>query len=189
MADYLTITDPKLVEALSQGAVCVVPTDTVYGIVCSAHNAESVARLYKLKHREKKPGTLIAASIDQLVELGLKRAYIKPVEQYWPGPLSVVIPTHDLEYLHEGLGSLAVRIPSDPHVHALLEQTGPLMTSSANLPGRPTATTVDEARGYFGDAIEMYVDGGDLLGRAPSTIVRVVDDEIEVLRAGAVTIE
>ncbi len=183
------LTDSKLTEAIADGSVAVIPTDTVYGIVCSAANPAAAAKLYALKHREHKPGTIIAASVDQLVELGLKQRYMTPVEQYWPGAVSVVIPSHELEYLHQGVGSLAVRIPADAGLQALLRQTGPLLTSSANLPGQPIAHTVEEAQAYFGDSIACYVDGGDLSNHQPSTIVRVVDDALEVLRAGAVTIE
>jgi L-threonylcarbamoyladenylate synthase len=189
MTRTIMLTDSKLTQAIMGGAVAVIPTDTVYGIVCSAANPAAVTKLYALKHREHKPGTIIAASVDQLVELGLKQRYMTPVVQYWPGAVSVVIPSHELEYLHQGVGSLAVRIPSDTGLQTLLKQTGPLLTSSANLPGQAVANTVEEAQAYFGDAVEYYVDGGDLTSRQPSTIVRVVDDALEVLRAGAVTIQ
>lgn len=171
------------------GAVGVIPTDTVYGIVARAADKAAVARLYGVKGREKKPAPLVAASIDQFAELGIPRRYLKAVEQFWPGPVSVVIPCgDDLEYLHQGLRSLAVRIPNDEKLLALLQETGPLLASSANLPGQPPANTVEEARAYFGDAVDVYQDGGDLSGRKPSTVLRIVDDAIEVLRQGAVKI-
>jgi len=171
------------------GSIGVIPTDTVYGVVASAADEAAVRRLYALKHREHKPGTIIAASIDQLVALGLKARYLKAVEQFWPGAVSVVIPCADLTYLHDGAGSLAVRIPGDKTIRDLLEQTGPLLTSSANDPGEPTATTVDAARNYFGDKVDFYIDGGNLSDRQPSTIIRIVDDAIEVLRQGAVNVK
>jgi L-threonylcarbamoyladenylate synthase len=179
----------EIIKLIASGAVGVLPTDTVYGLVCSVRLPDSVQRLYDLKHREHKPGTIIAANIDQLIELGLKRRYLMPLANYWPGAVSVVIPCgEELEYLHQGIGSLAVRIPDVERLQKLLEQTGPLLTSSANLPGEPTAVTVDQARQCFDGRADFYIDGGDLSGRAPSTIVRVVDDAIEVLRQGAVTI-
>jgi L-threonylcarbamoyladenylate synthase len=177
-------------QLLLTGAIGVLPTDTVYGIVARAADKTAVERLYQLKHREHKPGTLIAANIDQLVELGLKPRYLKAIEQYWPGPVSVIIPCGpELDYLHQGLNGLAVRIPDHAALHNLLEQTGPLLTSSANQPGEPTATTVDMARGYFGDKVDFYVDGGDLSSRKPSTVMRIVDDAIEIIREGAVKID
>jgi tRNA threonylcarbamoyl adenosine modification protein (Sua5/YciO/YrdC/YwlC family) len=173
----------------TQGTIGVIPTDTVYGVVARAHDQAAVTRLYELKRREHKPGTLIAASVDQLVELGFKRRYLQAVERFWPGPVSVVVPCMELAYLHQGVGSLAVRIPNNPELLRLLQSTGPLLTSSANQPGEPPANTAAEARAYFDDGVDFYEDGGDLSGAQPSTVIRVVDDAIEVLRQGAVHID
>lgn len=172
-------------------SVAVIPTDTVYGLVARAADMAAVQRLYNLKLRDGKPGTIIAANIDQLVALGLKARYLKAVEQFWPGAVSVIIPCSDpaLAYLHLGKYSLAVRIPNHSELLKLLEQTGPLLTNSANHPGEAIANTVDESKRYFADEVDFYIDGGDLSGHEPSTIIRVVDDAIEVLRAGAVKIE
>ncbi|HEX7633347.1 MAG TPA: L-threonylcarbamoyladenylate synthase [Candidatus Saccharimonadales bacterium] len=173
------------------GAVGIIPTDTVYGLVARAADESAVARLYALKHREHKPGTVIAASIEQLEQLGLKRRYLKAVEQFWPDAVSVIIPCADpaLAYLHQGKQSLAVRIPKHPELQALLQKTGPLLTSSANHPGEPTANTIAQAKKYFPKDVDFYEDGGDLSGHQPSTIIRIVDDAIEVIREGAVTIK
>ncbi len=172
------------------GAVGVIPTDTIYGVVARAADELAVTRLYKIKHREHKPGTIIAADIDQLTALGIKHRYLKAVEQFWPGALSVVIPCGaELSYLHQGKFSLAVRIPAKEELRELLIETGPLLTSSANHPSQAPAHTVHEAQNYFGDEVDFYIDGGDLSGHEPSTVIRIVDDEIEVLRQGAVKID
>lgn len=178
----------KITAFLKGGEVGVLPTDTLYGLVCSAALPDSIKRLYGLKNREHKPGTVIAANIDQIVELGVPKRYLTAVEQFWPNPISVVIPVHQLTSLHDGKGSIAFRIPNDAQLQSLLEQTGPLLTSSANQPGKEPAATVEAARTYFGDSVDFYVDGGDLSGKRPSTILRIVDDAVEVLRQGAVTV-
>lgn len=182
---------PQAVQTLQQpGAIVVIPTDTVYGVVARAADQTAVARLYALKHREQKPGTLVAASVDQLVELGIPRRYLTAVEQFWPGAISVIIPCGpELTYLHQGVQSLAVRIPDDARLQSLLQQTGPLATSSANHPGKPPAVTVQEAKDYFGERVDWYEDGGSLAGRQPSTVIRIIDDAIEIVRAGAVTLD
>jgi len=184
-----SLSDPKLVALLQQGAVGVVPTDTVYGLVCRAADEQAVNRLFSsIKPREQKPGTLIAANIDQLVALGIKARYLKAVEQFWPGPISVETP-HQIAYLNRSTGRQAIRIPADEPLLALLEQVGPLQTTSANAPDQPVATTAAEAQTYFGDTVDFYVDGGDLSNRPPSTIIRIIDDAIEVIREGAVKID
>lgn len=189
MKTSLIVSNQQAIKILLNGGVGVMPTDTVYGLVSRAADPIAVARFYATKKRERKPGTIIAANVKQLVNLGIKKRYLSAVEQWWPNPLSVVIPTgNDLQYLHLGLDSLAVRIPNNPAFIAILEQTGPLLTTSANHPGEPNANSVAESYDYFNDIVDFYVDGGDLSGHPPSTIIRVIDDAIEVLREGAVKI-
>lgn len=184
-----TVSHKQAISLINEGKVGVIPTDTVYGLCAAANDESAVKKMYKLKARENKPGTLIAANIDQLVELGIKKRYLKPVEHYWPNPISVVIPTgFTLEYLHQGKQSLAIRIPKDKQLQELLLQTGPLITTSANLPGQPPAEDIKQAEEYFGGEVDYYVDGGQLQNQA-STIIRVVDDAVEVLREGSVKID
>lgn len=178
----------KTTDFFKPGSVGVMPTDTIYGLVARAADEPAVAKLYSLKGRRGKPGTIIAASTDQLEELGLKHRYLTPVSQFWPGPISVVVPLDDakLDYLAQGLHSLAVRIPDDPKLIKLLSGSGPLLTTSANLKGQPVAANIKEAKGYFGDQVDFYIENGDLGDHLPSTVIRIVDDEIEVLREGAI---
>jgi len=181
--------DPQLVQLYAAGAVGVLPTDTIYGLSASAGNVEAVRRLYDLKDRERKPGTLIAANIAQLIALGLDESSLRKVVHLWPNPLSIIIPAPDsLTYIHQGLYSLAVRIPQDDTLLQLLVQTGVLLTSSANHPGSPPANNLAEAQLYFGDKVDFYVNGGDRADRPPSTVARIIDGRVEVLRSGAITI-
>lgn len=178
----------KIASLINNGQVGVLPTDTIYGLVCKASDQSAVARLYKIKSRTKKPGTVIAADTEQLVTLGVVRRYLKAVEQFWPGPVSIEIPNH-IDYLNCDTGRQAFRIPSNKELHNLLVKTGPLLTSSANKPDQPVANNLEEAQNYFGDRIDFYVDGGDLSKNLPSTIIRIVDDAIDVIREGAVKIQ
>jgi L-threonylcarbamoyladenylate synthase len=190
MRVFDSLADKQLIEVLHTGAVGVIPTDTVYGLVCSASNHDAVSRLYALKKREQKPGTIIAGKLQQFIDLGIRARYVKAVEDYWPNPLSIVIPCGpELDYLHQGQRSLALRIPNDRELGSLLAATGALLTTSANQPGKPPATSIAEAKHYFGETVDFYVDGGLLKERAPSTIIRIIDDAIEVLREGAVHID
>jgi len=180
--------DPAIVSALQSGAVGVIPTDTVYGLAARAEDPGAVAKLYHAKHREGKPGTVIAADVAQLVALGIDADQLAGVAHLWPDALSVVLPDHpELAYLDQGVHSLAVRIPKDVQVHELLVQTGPLLTSSANMPGQPVANSIEEAQNYFGETIDFYVDNGVRPQSTPSTVIRLSEQgDIEVLRPGAV---
>ena len=190
-AIFADITDPSVATQLRSGSIGVIPTDTVYGLVCIAVDEKAVARLYATKKEHHKPGTLIAETIEQLESLGFKRRYLTATQQFWPGAVSILTPLSDPKtaYLRLGQYGLAVRLPDDKKLQALLKKTGPLLSSSANYPNKPPANTIEEAEVYFDDGVDFYVDGGDLKGRKPSTIIRVVDDAVEVLREGAVTIK
>jgi L-threonylcarbamoyladenylate synthase len=183
--------DPQLIKLLKDGAVGALPTDTVYGLVCDASNKEAVKKLYSLKNRKDKQGTLIASNIDQLAKLGFKTRYLKAVEHFWPGAVSVETPSSEQStaHLRQNQPSIAVRIPADKKVSGLLSKTGALLTSSANMPGQEPAKNVQEAEVYFGANVDFYVDGGQLKDKKPSTLIRMVDDAIEVIREGAVKID
>lgn len=173
------------------GVVGVIPTDTVYGIVARAIDKEATDRLYALKQRANKPGTIIAASVDQLIELGIPRRYLVPVADFWPNPISVVVPSvPTLQYLDQGKMSLAVRVPDSEKLISLLKATGPLLTSSANITNQLPATTITEAVAYFGDSVDFYTEAGanDNTNQQASTIIRIVDDAIEILREGSLKI-
>lgn len=175
---------------LLDGQIGIIPTDTLYGIVACATNKQAVRRLYDLKNRQDKPGTLIAASVSQLVEIGIPGRYLKPIAHFWPNPISIVVPTSPgLAYLDLGRFTLAMRIPKNVKLTTLLNKTGPLLTTSANKPGKTPVTNIAEAQKVFNEQVDFYVDGGDLSGQLPSTIIRVVDDAVEVLREGAVKVD
>jgi L-threonylcarbamoyladenylate synthase len=185
-----SIQDPQLIELLHKGAVGVVPTDTIYGLCAHAANHAAVRKLYALKQYEHKPGTLIAANIEQLAELGVDKAALQVVAHLWPNALSIILPAADKSaYLHQGLDSLAVRIPKDEALCKVLLLAGPLLTTGANHPGEPAANNLEDAQRYFGDEADFYVEGGDRSNWPPSTVARLTGNRLEVTRPGAVVID
>ncbi len=188
---FSSIKDKEISDLLLAGKVGIIPTDTIYGIVAQASNKVAASKVLEVKGRKYKPGTLIAANLEQIVDLGIPRRFLTAVDQFWPRPVSVVVPMIDdkLMYLHGGAMSLPVRIPNPSGLLNLLIKTGPLITTSANRPNNKSANTIQEAIDIFGFGIDFYVDGGNLENRPASTIIRVIDDEIEVLREGAVKID
>jgi tRNA threonylcarbamoyl adenosine modification protein (Sua5/YciO/YrdC/YwlC family) len=185
---FSTITDSGLIPLITIGAVGVIPTDTVYGLVARAADEAAIIRLYATKPRAILPGTIIAASVEDLAALGFSSEQLQAVAHFWPAPLSVVLDAGAIpHYLKQQRDSLAVRIPDSAALRELLQKTGPLMTTSANAPGQPTATTIEEACDYFGDAVDYYVDTGNLGVRPPSTIIGFDENgELIVHREGAV---
>ncbi|HSX31476.1 MAG TPA: L-threonylcarbamoyladenylate synthase [Candidatus Saccharimonadales bacterium] len=183
---FTSLDDPELIDIILAGGVGVLLTDTVYGLVGSANIPEAATRVIDAKGRKYKPGTLIAANTQQLIDLGIQAEHVKAAEQFWPGPVTVVLPTKPgLEYLNMGLGSLAVRVPSHGEVVHLLKKVGALLTTSANRPNEPMVTSIEEAQDIFGNRLNFYVDGGRLDQPLASTIIRV---KFELLRQGAAQI-
>ncbi len=164
------------------------PTDTVYGLVARAQDPVAVARLYALKHREHKPGTVIAASVAQLIDLGVDSAALDTISHLWPGALSAILPANQTTtYLRQDVPGLAVRVVADEALSRLLLQTGPLLTSSANLPGQPESTATQQAWDYFGDQPDFYVDGGNRSRFQASTLVKLDENgKLTILRQGPV---
>lgn len=179
----------KAAELLNKGDVGVIPTDTVYGIAARAMDINATTRLYDIKHREHKPGTVIAANIQQLIDLGVSEQILDSVSHFWPGAVSIVIDVDkNLDYLSQDVGSVAFRVVADTKTKQLLELTGPLVTSSANQPGQPTSKNISEAISYFDNTVDFYFDVGTIASHNPSTIIKIDNDQITILRDGAVKI-
>ncbi len=162
---------PKLVELLKEGAIGVLRTDTLYGLVASASNKEAVERVYAVKNRTatKSPIVLIADQ-SQMFEPA-PEALKDVLAELWPGPNSVIMPSAAApEWITRGNGTVAYRQPDSPRLQRLLAQTGPLVAPSANPEGEQPAKSWAEAQGYFGDNVDFYVDGGVAIDEAPSKL-------------------
>jgi L-threonylcarbamoyladenylate synthase len=171
-------------ERLRAGQIGVLRTDTLYGVVASARDAVAVERAYKVKGRtpSKSPIVLIATT-DQLID-EYDAAILAHFAELWPGKNSVILPSaHGPQWLTRGNASIAYRLPADEQLRVLLEKTGPLIAPSANPEGEPPAKTIQEAYDYFGDAVDFYVDGGEVTTETPSKLWRLQPNgELERLR-------
>lgn len=182
------------VRAISRGRLVVMPTDTVYGVAADAFEPDAVTRLLEAKGRgrEMPPPVLISAvaTVDALAS-GLPEYARALIEEFWPGPLTIVARQQSsLKWdLGETRGTVAIRMPDHELALAIIERTGPLAVSSANATGRPPATTADEAEEMLGESVGVVVDGGPTPGAVPSTIVAVTGTRPKVLREGAISRE
>jgi L-threonylcarbamoyladenylate synthase len=184
MKIFKSLTDPEVVALLRRGAVGVIPTDTLYGVVASTAFPASIERLYEVRKRPAEKGCItLLADKDQTKQIVWGSRARNVAKMYWPGPVSIVLPVQRTpEYLHPVDGTLAFRVPRSDELRALLWHTGPLFAPSANTAGDKPSATIAEARAYFGDTVDFYVDAGDLSGNQPSTLIRVQDGDVKVLR-------
>ena len=171
-------------QRLLEGGVAVIPTDTVYGLAAHPGRPEAVARLYTLKERPRdKPIPLLIADETALEALGarLDETARRLAQRWWPGPLTLVIDTPG--------GTEGVRVPDCALTRELLRQCGgALRATSANRSGKPPALTAAAALAALGPAAKtlLVLDDGPAPRGRPSTVVRVTEGTIEVLRPGAV---
>jgi len=182
--------DPDLLrepaEILRSGGIVAFPTETVYGLGARSGIPEAVERLSRLKQRpEGRPFSYHLARVEQIQELvgEIPPAARVLLERYCPGPLTLVLPAGEGQ-------TIGVRVPANDIARKLIELAGgPLLVPSANPFGEPPAVTAEEVVRYFGDTIDAVVDGGVVLIKQASTVVRVDSSGYEVLREGIITKE
>lgn len=187
----------KIIHILNRGGIGILPTDTIYGVVGSVWQKKTVERIYKLRRRDpKKPMVIIIGSFGDLDSFGIRPVVDlkKTLKKFWPGKISIILSystlsegSDKLSYLHRGAKTLAFRLPKPRWLRDLLKKTGPLIATSANPEGLPPAKTIKEAKAYFGEDVDFYVDGGKLAG-LPSTLIEIKGGEAVVRRQGAVKI-
>ncbi len=181
-----------LEETVQTGGVAVIPSDTLYGVMGSARNPETVEKIYKIRGRDRaKPFIVLIPDASALKEFGITPTSTeqKVMANYWPGKVTIVLSCLQGKYmyLHRSTGSIAFRVPDKPDLQELLKVVGPLVAPSANPEGKTPAYTIEEARTYFGDTVDFYQNVGRLEGE-PSTLIKVEGDKIHILREGAVKI-
>jgi L-threonylcarbamoyladenylate synthase len=181
------------IEILKNGGVGVIPTDTIYGLVGSALLPETVKRISALKKRaDDKAFIVLISSVEdlKLFNINLSENILEFLHKYWPGKMSLEIFSNlpKYKYLRNPDDTNAFRLPDKEDLIDLLKQTGPLVAPSANISYQPPAKNIEEAKKYFGKNVDFYEDGGEL-NSAPSTLVRISGDKVEVLRQGAVVIK
>ena len=181
-------------QAVRRGRLVVLPTDTVYGVGEDAFDPDAVSRLLAAKGRGREmPPPVLVGTKGTLEALATKvPAYVAPlVAEFWPGALTIVCHQQpSLQWdLGETRGTVAIRMPDHDLARALLDRTGPLAVTSANITGQPAAQDADEAIEMLGAAVDVVVDGGAAPGGVASTIIDATGERPRLLRAGAIPVE
>jgi len=183
------------VSVLKQGGIVAFPTDTVYGLGVVANLQSAIERVYQVKKRPLDMAfPLLLASNSQISEIA---EVVPPVawllaRKFLPGALTMVLPKSESvpDFVTAGNKTVAIRVPAHPVPVALVEGLGvPIVGTSANLSGLPSALTAAEVHSQFGDAIDMVINGGQCSGGKESTIVDVTGEIPVVLREGAISRE
>ncbi len=172
---------------MKEGGVVVMPTDTIYGIVGKALSHSTVERIYTARKRApEKPCIILIGVIEELEKFSINFSESQAeIIKSFNTPTSFILDCLDenLKYLHRSTNTLAFRIPQNEELRNLLLKTGPLVAPSANIEGLPPAKNTIEAKKYFEDLVDLYVDGGELNGQASKVIKLHKDGSQSILRA------
>ncbi len=180
-------------EWLRRSIPVVIPTETVYGLAAPALDRQAVAAIFAIKQRPlDNPLIAHVARLEQLELLGvrLSRMAEQLVQAFWPGPLTLVLPTSkEMPWVTAGLDSIAVRQPRHAFACSLIERVGPLAAPSANRSGLPSPTRASHVLQDLNGRVPLIVDGGELEHGLESTVLDVRGPAPVLLRPGAVSTE
>lgn len=181
----------RAAAVIRRGGVVAIPTDALYTLVADPLNLHAVGRVFDAKGREKERSlpVLVADLVmaDELVSEIHTRFYLL-ARHFWPGPLAIIAPASSRIPLKVtgNTGRLAVRQSKSRCANALLERLNqPLISTSANISGKPTCTTGIDVFGSMDGRVDLVLDGGTITGLG-STTVDVTEPYWRVIKEGAV---
>ncbi|MBI3508054.1 MAG: threonylcarbamoyl-AMP synthase [Chlamydiia bacterium] len=182
----------RAASALKAGEVVIIPTETVYGLAACVHLPGAVQKIFQLKRRPAdNPLIVHVASVEEALSLiePPPEEFFLLANRFWPGPLTLVVRKRSsvTDLVSAGLPSIALRMPAHPLALALIQAAGPLAAPSANLSGKPSPTTLQDALEDFGDQVPITIDGGPCAIGIESTVVSLWDKTPTLLRPGYIT--
>lgn len=183
----------QILSTLHFGRLVVYPTETVYGLGADPFDETAVKRVFIAKRRPfDMPLSIAVHNIsvaDRIAELD-ENAY-RLAKAFLPGPLTLLVKKRPIlpDIVTASLPEVGIRIPDHPVALRMLEEFGPIISTSANVHSHPNPTTVENAIADLGTSVATYVDGGPCKLGTPSTIVQIIDGVVEVIRYGAISKE
>ena len=180
-------------QEIAAGNLVVYPTETVYGIGADIFNEVAVKNLYLAKKRPFDMALSVAVSDKRMMEkiAVLDENADKLIKAFLPGPLTIIVEKkQDVPDMVTSMSKkVGIRIPDHPVALEIVKRTGPIVATSANTHSHPDATEIDSAVNDLGSSVSMYIDSGPSKLKTPSTIVWIMDGEVEIVRQGAITIK
>ena len=185
----------KVIDTLNKNGVVILPTDTVYGIAADASNEEAVRKIYEVKHRKfTKPCNILVSNIDMIrkVTKNVSPEEEKIMKKYFPGALTMIFDKNDKipNIVTANLDTRGLRMPNNKFLLERREKYGkPIVATSLNLAGEESYTNVEKIEKTLKNNVDLIVDGGETKIGIPSTIIKIEDKKIRILREGPITKE
>ncbi|MBO5005049.1 MAG: threonylcarbamoyl-AMP synthase [Clostridia bacterium] len=185
----------EIVDIIKQNGVIVFPTETVYGIGGNALSKNVIEKIYNIKQRPLEKALSILVKNKEEIK---KYAYIsnsleeKIIDNFMPGPITIILKKRENKiqnFLTKNDDTIGIRIPNNNIVKNILEKCNlPIAAPSANISGKPSSIKLEDIKQDFEGKVDAFIDGGICKQNIPSTIVKVIDGEIKVLREGIIPI-
>jgi L-threonylcarbamoyladenylate synthase len=193
--EYLREGLDKAASIISGGGIVAFPTESFYGLGVDATSPEAIGRLIKVKKRD--PGLPILILVSSISEVSRYSASIPPEAEklgktFWPGGLTLVFQSSPVlpSALTAGTKKIGIRVSSHPVASALTKALNvPITGTSANISGRPPCTRAEQVIEWFGDEVDLILDGGITKGKRPSTLLDVTSNPPLLIREGIITAE
>ena len=185
----------KAGELIKQGKIVIFPTETVYGIGTNGLDEEAVKKLYEVKDRPlNKPISLLVSNFDMINQVAkdITEMEYKIMKNFFPGPLTIILNKKSCvpDILTAKGNTVGIRMPDNEIALKLIELSGvPIATPSANISGRPSGIDIEDIKKDFEGKVDLFIDSGKSKIGNGSTIVKVEDNEIKILRQGIITKE
>jgi len=179
----------QIVESLQRGGVIVYPTDTTYGIGCDIFNRRAVKKIFQIKQRDaRKPFSFICNDLAEISRYAqVSNFAYKAMKRHLPGAYTFVLEATKIvpDSLSTKQKTVGVRIPDNAICRAIVAELGhPLVTTSANTAGALTPQDPIDIEASMGKLVDFVIDGGVSMDEA-STVISLLDNQIEVLRQGS----
>jgi len=183
----------EAIKVIKIGGLIVYPTDTVYGLGCDPFNTLAVKRLIDAKGERKKPLPILASDIEHVKTVAeVTEAAEKLARKFWPGPLTMVLKKKPQlpQMVTFGRDTVGVRVPNHPVALELLRRCdGLLIGTSANISGKKSTVTAEDAANQLGDKVDVILDGGRATLGKGSTVINLADRRLRVERVGPISLK
>ena len=184
----------KIVDEIKKGNLVITPTDTVYGIMADATNIKDIERVYECKQRdEKKPLLLLVGSINMLKKYTKNLNHLEEeiIQKYLPGKLTILLHKNDKvnDKITSGTDLVGIRIPNNKELIQIINEIGnPVISTSANISGQNTITNPKEIKKELLKHIS-YVEDAGIINNEPSSIIKIENEKITIIRKESVAIQ
>jgi len=182
-------------NAIKNGELVIFPTETVYGIGANGLDKTAVESIFIAKGRKTdNPLILHISNMDMVNDIAKDITDLEQLlmNELWPGPFTIVLNKKDIvpDVVTGNLNTVGVRMPSNEIARKLIEYSNvPIAAPSANISGKPSGTNIEDIIDELKDKVGYIIDGGDTKIGLESTVVRVIDNNIHILRPGYITQE